>query len=188
MAIYKTVLLGIIAYFIGSFSLSYLITRKLIGKDIRNIGVKNAGALNVFLNLGLSQALLVGVTDCLKTLLIVVVGQAWGLDAVHTIIAASFGIIGHCFPIYYQFSGGRGAASTIGIFIYFIPLELFISLIPSALIGFRIKRLGMTPILFIALAPIIAYIHHQPDSLVFATMYITLLMGTINIILKKRRT
>ena len=183
MEIYKTIILAIAAYLVGSISPSYIITKKLTGKDIRNIDVKNAGTLNVFLNVGAWQGIIVGVFDCLKTLIIVLAGQAWGLDAVHTIAAASFGIIGHCFPVYHNFYGGKGVASVMGIFIYFIPLELLISIILSVLIGFIIGKLGITPVFFIALSPLIAALRNQPTSLVFALVYIAFLIGIINLII-----
>lgn len=182
MEIYKTIILAIAAYFIGSISPSYIITKKATGKDIRSIDKKNAGALNVFLNVGTSQGIIVGIIDCLKTFLIVLAGQLWGLDPVHTIIAASFGIIGHCFPVYHHFYGGKGAAPVIGIFIYFIPLELLISVIPSALVAHAIGGLGISPVFFIALSPLIAFIFNKPSSLVFALSYVAFLTGIINLI------
>ncbi|MCK4360062.1 MAG: glycerol-3-phosphate acyltransferase [Candidatus Cloacimonetes bacterium] len=183
METYKTIILALAAYFIGSISFSYIFTKKITDKDIRNIDIKNAGAFNVFLNVGKRIGTIVGVLDGLKTLLIVLIGKLIGLGMVNTIIAASFGIIGHCFPIYHNFYGGRGAASVIGIFIYFIPLELLISIIPAALIGFIIHKIGTTPIFFIAFSPIVAYISNKPPALVFAIVYVALLTGIMNLII-----
>ncbi|MBC8526102.1 MAG: glycerol-3-phosphate acyltransferase [Candidatus Cloacimonetes bacterium] len=183
METYKTIILALGAYFIGSISFSYIFTKKLTDKDIRNIDIKNAGAFNVFLNVGKRIGTIVGVLDGLKTLLIVLIGKLIGLGVVNTIIAASFGIIGHCFPIFHNFYGGRGAASVIGIFIYFIPLELLISIIPAVLIGFIIHKMGTTPVFFIAFSPIVAYISNKPPALVFAIVYVTLLTGIMNLII-----
>ena len=122
MDIVKTVILGVFAYFIGSISFSYIFTKRLTGKDIRNQRVKNAGAFNVLLSVGPLTGIMVGLLDAVKTLLIVLLAQAWGLEIVHSIVAASFGIIGHCFPIYYNFQGGKGAGTMFGILIYYIPV------------------------------------------------------------------
>lgn len=183
METYKTIILAFAAYFIGSISFSYIFTKKITDKDIRTIDIKNAGAFNVFLNVGKRVGTIVGVLDGLKTLLIVLIGKLIGLGMVNTIIAASFGIIGHCFPIYHNFYGGRGAASVIGIFIYFIPLELLISIIPAALIAFIIHRMGTAPVFFIAFSPIVAHISNKPPSLVLAIVYVTLLTGILNLII-----
>lgn len=189
MEIYLTVILAIVAYFAGSISFSYILTKKATGKDIRNIHLKTAGALNVILNIGQKIGIIVGLLDFLKTLVIVIIGRLIGLSPVNTIVAASFGIIGHCFPIFHKFYGGKGAASVIGIFIYFIPLELIISAIPALLIACTIlHRIGTSPIFFIGFSPIMAYLFNRPLSLVLAVTYVTLLTGIINaiIILSKR--
>ena len=116
------------------------------------------------------------------------IAQAWDLDSVHTIFAASFGIIGHCFPIYHDFYGGKGASCVVGIFIYFIPIEFLISIIPAALIAYSIHRMGTTPVFFILFSPIVSYIFRKPLPLVYSLAYISILTGVINavIIISKR--
>ncbi|NQV19330.1 MAG: glycerol-3-phosphate acyltransferase [Armatimonadetes bacterium] len=183
MEIVKTIILAITAYFIGSISFSYIITKKTTGKDIRNQKVKNAGAFNVLLSVGPLIGIIVGLLDAAKTLLIVLLAQAWGLNIVHSIIAASFGIIGHCFPIYYNFHGGKGAGTVVGILIYYIPLELLICIIPAAIIAFLIHRPGFAPVFFIPLSPLAAYISHKSLTLVNAIIYIVFLTSVLNAII-----
>ncbi|OPX26294.1 MAG: hypothetical protein B1H06_05835 [Candidatus Cloacimonas sp. 4484_143] len=188
MEIYKTIILAIAAYFIGSISFSYIFAKKHTGKDIRNLKVKNAGAFNVFLSVGPVFGISVGLLDASKTLLIVLLAQVWGLDIVHSIAAASFGIIGHCFPVYYNFHGGKGAGPVVGIFLYFIPIEFLICLIPAAIIAFLIHRPGTTPIFFILFSPLAAYISNKELVLVNSLIYLALLTAVLNaiILLTKR--
>jgi len=181
--IYKTIILAIAAYFIGSISFSYIFAKKMTGKDIRNLKVKNAGAFNVFLTVGPMVGIIVGLLDACKTLLIILVAQAWGLDVVHTIVAASFGIVGHCFPIYYGFRGGKGAGTVVGILIYFIPIEFLICLIPAAIIAFLIHRPGITPVFFILFSPLAAYISNKEMVLVNSIIYLVLLTTVLNAII-----
>ena len=183
MEIVKTIILAITAYFIGSISFSYIFSKKLTGKDIRNQKVKNAGAFNVLLSVGPLIGILVGLLDSAKTLLIVLLAQALGLNIVHSIIAASFGIIGHCFPIYFNFYGGKGAGTVVGILIYYIPLELLICIIPAAIIAFLIHRPGFAPVFFIPLSPLAAYISHKSLTLVNAIIYIVFLTSLLNAII-----
>ena len=183
MNIVKTIILAIAAYFIGSISFSYVLAKKLTGKDIRNQKVKNAGAFNVFLSVGPLSGIIVGLLDAVKTLLIVLLAQAWGLSVVHSIVAASFGIIGHCFPVYYNFYEGKGAGTVVGIFIYYIPVELLICLIPAAIIAFLIHKPGTAPVFFILLAPIVAYLFKKSPSLVNSILYVTLLTGILNLVI-----
>ncbi len=183
MEIYKLIILAIAAYFIGSISFSYIFAKNLTGKDIRNLNVKNAGAFNVFLSVGPLVGIIVGLLDASKTFLILIIANAWGLDIVPSIVAASFGIVGHCFPIYYGFHGGKGAGTVVGIFIYFIPLAFFIALVPAILIAFAIRRMGLTPLFFILLSPFVAYLLHKPEQLVNAMIFVSLLTGLLNLVI-----
>ncbi len=183
MEIYKTMILAIAAYFIGSISFSYIFAKKHTGKDIRNLNVKNAGAFNVFLSVGPVFGIIVGLLDACKTLLIILVAQAWGLDVVHTIVAASFGIVGHCFPVYYNFQGGKGAGPIVGIFLYFIPIEFLICLIPAVIIAFLIHRPGITPVFFILFSPLAAYISNKAVVLLNSIIYLVLLTTVLNAII-----
>lgn len=183
MEIYLTVILAAAAYFLGSISFSYIITKKLTGKDIRKVDIKNAGALNVLFNVGKKAGIMVGLLDIAKTLVIVLIGEALGLNPASVIIAASFGVIGHCFPVYYKFFGGKGAASVIGILIYYIPLELILSAVPALLITYLIGKLGFTPVLVFLFSPILTYIFDNSMSLVWAVTYLVLLTGIMNLII-----
>jgi acyl phosphate:glycerol-3-phosphate acyltransferase len=183
METYLTVILAIVAYFLGSISFSYIFTKKNMGQDIREIDIKNAGALNVLVNVNKMTGIMVGLLDIAKTLVIVLIGEALGLYPPSIIMAASLGVIGHCFPIYYKFSGGKGAASVIGILIYYIPLELVISVVPALLVAFFIGKLGTAPVFIFLFSPILAYIFGKPASLVWASTYLVLLTGVMNLII-----
>ena len=79
--IYQTVILAIVAYFLGSISFSYIFTKRRTGKDIRTVGVKNSGALNVFENVGKGIGLLAGIADALKAVVVVVIGKLIGRNS-----------------------------------------------------------------------------------------------------------
>ena len=70
--------------------------------------LKTAGAVNVIINVGPKIGVIAGILDFLKTLLIVIAANLIGLSLINIFIAASFGIIGHCFPVFHKFYGGRG--------------------------------------------------------------------------------
>jgi len=183
MDFFLTIILAVIAYFLGSISFSYIITKKSTGRDIRKIDIKNAGALNVLLNVDKKIGIIVGLLDIAKTLVIVLTGEALGLSPYAVIIAASFGVVGHCFPIYYKFYGGKGAASVMGILIYYIPLELIISALPALLIAYLIRRVGVTPVFMFLFSPVFTYIFDNPMSLFLAVTYLVVLTGIMNIVI-----
>ncbi|WP_096188613.1 glycerol-3-phosphate 1-O-acyltransferase PlsY [Evansella halocellulosilytica] len=106
----------IISYLIGSISFSYLIGMKLKKVDIRKHGSGNAGATNTLRVLGVGPAITVLLLDCAKGVVAVLLGLF--LTNGDPAIAAASGlasILGHNWPVYYGFRGGKGVATTIGV-------------------------------------------------------------------------
>lgn len=191
LEIFKLIFLSVAGYLIGSVSFSVIITKLVAGRDIRNIDLKNAGAYNVFKNIGSGWGCIVGVLDGLKGFFLICIGFLLKMEIPHIIIAASFVIVGHCFPVYYHFYGGRGASAVIGILVPFIPIELAIWLIPSIIIALFIKRLGFFPVfwLFLVLMTMLLFNwSNQAQDTVGALLYVMLLTGVLNtIIILSRR-
>lgn len=182
----KVILLSLIGYLYGSLSFSFIITKLLTGKDIRNIDFKNAGAYNVYKNIGKGWGALVAVLDGLKGYVIVIIGFLLNMNPSHVIIAASFVIIGHCFPVYYNFYGGRGGAPIIGVLIPFIPLQLLIGLIPAVIISLIIRKFGTFPafwLLFVLIQVLVLNLDDLASDTLHALLYVMLLTGVLNTII-----
>lgn len=114
----------IIAYLLGSISFSYLLAKKLKGIDIREYGSKNAGATNMLRVLGTGPAALVLILDILKGAVAVLIAiQLTDNSPVWVMLTGLLAIIGHNWPIFLKFKGGKGIATTIGVvaIIGFIP-------------------------------------------------------------------
>jgi len=128
------VLIALISYLIGSLPTAYLLVKKFSGQDIRKIGSGNIGAMNVIRvlkdkskKLALIVFLAVLIVDMAKGGLAVFLAQKFFLeDLIGPILATFFVILGHNYSIFLKFSGGRGAASLIGILLY---LDIFSFLI-----------------------------------------------------------
>lgn len=116
------------SYLLGSVSSAILITRLWTGKDIRTMGNKNAGAINVGQSVGFLPAILVVVFDFLKGSIPILASQTMGLGESCALAGAVFAVIGHSFPIYFHFRGGKGLATTIGALLVFTPLETLVIL------------------------------------------------------------
>jgi len=189
--ILKLIILSVAGYLIGSLSFSVIITKLVTGRDIRNIDFKNAGAYNVFKNIGKGWGCVVAVLDGLKGLFLICIGFLLKMQAPYIIIAASFVIIGHCFPVYNHFYGGRGGAPIIGVLVTFLPLELVVWFVPAILIGLLIKRLGFFPVFwlfFVLMTMLIFNWSHLSQDTVHALLYVMLLTGVLNtIIILSRR-
>lgn len=110
------------AYIIGSFPTAYLAGHFLKKVDIREMGDKNAGAANVYRNLGHNAGISVGVIDIAKGALVVLIARVLMDGTTPLMVAGLAGIAGHNWPFYLHFRGGRGAATAMGVLIAFVPI------------------------------------------------------------------
>lgn len=119
MVIY--VVMAIIAYLIGSVNFSVLISKKMAGFDVREKGSGNAGSTNVLRTVGKKAAVITLICDILKgivsILIAIIVGKiAKNISpAILVEVSAIFVVVGHTFPIFFEFKGGKGVATSLGI-------------------------------------------------------------------------
>jgi glycerol-3-phosphate acyltransferase PlsY len=117
----------LIGYLLGSIPSAYLAGRLRKGIDIREVGSRNMGAMNVFYQVGSIEAVLVTLVDLGKGVgAILLVRWLSGSPLVSpfdllTGIAGTAAVIGHIFPVFLKFRGGKGAATAIGILIFLMP-------------------------------------------------------------------
>ena len=108
-------------YLIGSISFAVLLVRLKTGKDIRKEGSGNAGATNVLRAHGRTLGLLVALLDVAKGAAAVLLVRAVTADPRAAAAAALAAILGHVFPLYYGFRGGKGVATAVGAFLVLAP-------------------------------------------------------------------
>ena len=119
MAVY--IIVAIIAYIVGSFNISILISKKVAGFDVREKGSGGTGATNMLRSVGKIPALITLIWDVLKGVISIGITLfiAWitGTKDVAFLvqIAGIFVIIGHTFPIFFGFKGGKGVATSLGV-------------------------------------------------------------------------
>jgi glycerol-3-phosphate acyltransferase PlsY len=111
----------IAAYIIGSFPSAYLVARFRKGIDIRNVGSHNMGAMNTFYKVGFWYGILVLVLDIGKGILAVAIPTILGVNQVAQILCGAVVVIGHIFPVFLKFKGGKGGATCIGVLVFLIP-------------------------------------------------------------------
>lgn len=121
--IWSYIITGIIAYLLGSISFSVIFTKRLAGFDVRKKGSGNAGSTNVLRTAGKKPAILTLICDILKGVIAVfiafLIGKIFNFDiqtsAILLQIAGIFVVIGHTFPIFFGFKGGKGVATALGV-------------------------------------------------------------------------
>ena len=116
------IVMAVIAYLIGSVNFSVIISKKMAGFDVREKGSGNAGSTNVLRTVGKKAAIITLICDILKgvvsVLIALLVGWIAGESANSAIvveIAALAVVIGHTFPIFFGFRGGKGVATSLGV-------------------------------------------------------------------------
>ena len=121
--IWAYILTAIIAYLLGSISFSVIFTKKIAGFDVREKGSGNAGSTNVLRTAGKKPAILTLICDILKGVVAIVVAYLMGKIANADIwssalliqIAGVCVVLGHTFPVFFGFKGGKGVATALGV-------------------------------------------------------------------------
>ncbi len=120
-------LLVLLAYLIGSLSFALLLVRWRTGRDIRTEGSGNAGATNVLRSHGKALGITVAVLDIAKGAFPVWLVRQVTADPRYAAAAGLAAILGHVFPLYSGFRGGKGVATAIGAFLVLAPLAALVS-------------------------------------------------------------
>jgi glycerol-3-phosphate acyltransferase PlsY len=119
----SAVLAVTLAYFVGSIPFAYLVARHQ-GIDLRVAGSGNVGASNVLRTTGIRAAIVAMLLDAAKGAVAVVVAQLLTAGVVTAVAAACASIIGHVYPIWLRFRGGKGVATAAGAFAVLAPAAL----------------------------------------------------------------
>jgi len=113
----------IIGYLLGSIPSAYIVTRLVMGKDVRHLGGGNVGGLNVFREVGPWPALVVGIVDLGKGAAAVAIAY-WllAVPPLFVLLAGLAAVIGHNWMVFLKFSGGKGMGPAIGVLAMVMPL------------------------------------------------------------------
>ncbi|MDY6063007.1 MAG: glycerol-3-phosphate 1-O-acyltransferase PlsY [Erysipelotrichaceae bacterium] len=121
MNIFYSILFGILGYLLGSLNPAYLISKYIYHIDLKTHGSGNLGGTNAARVMGKKIGIIVIILDISKAFIAVMLASIINKDA--AIIAGGLAIIGHCYPFYLHFKGGKGVASYVG---YLLALSIFI--------------------------------------------------------------
>lgn len=158
------------AYLIGSIPTAVWIGRLKYGVDIREHGSKNAGATNTFRVLGKKPGIIVLLIDILKGFVAVNLPLIF-LNIDHSslvdleIIAAIGAVLGHVFPIYVGFKGGKGVATSLGIIVGIHPLAAGICLLVFLLIFIVFKYVSLGAIMASVVFPLLIHFYFKDSTL-----------------------
>jgi len=178
----------VIGYLFGSIPSAYLAGRLRKGVDIREVGSKNMGAMNVYYEVGLMEAVLVTLVDLGKGIgAILLVRWLSGIPLISqfdllTGLTGAAAVIGHVFPLFLKFRGGKGGATAIGILIFLMPWAVPFLFIVFAIALFVTRNPTFSYSLLLIVFPFVAgfiYVdrYGEPLALVFYSIGLGVFLG-----------
>lgn len=173
---YSLYIMLIVAYLMGSLSFAIIVSKIMKMEDPRQYGSNNAGATNVMRSGNKKAAALTLLGDLVKGLLVVLIARyiMRGIDGGDAIvgICGVLAVIGHIYPIFFKFKGGKGVATAVGVLLGFSPWLALLLIITWGVVFKTTKISSLSAILACLLAPLYAYVLFGNTSYFGATLII----------------
>jgi acyl phosphate:glycerol-3-phosphate acyltransferase len=159
------------AYLLGSIPFGLVLTRLFGGGDVRKVGSGNIGATNVARAAGLFAGVLTLILDFAKGALAVWMAERLAnQSAFWMVLAGLAALIGHCFPVWLNFRGGKGVATAAGVFLVLCPWALLGAIVVFVLVVAFWRYVSLASISAAASMPLLTYFlwapHHAPPLVV----------------------
>ena len=153
------------AYLLGSIPNGYVLG-KLFGVDVRQIGSGNVGATNVARAVGKWQGVVTLLADAAKGMAPVAIGLWLNLkpDAIAAIAGAAF--LGHLYPVFLKFRGGKGVATGVGALLIIAPLATLLLIGVFVAVVLPTRLVSLSSIIAAAVTPLALWIFFQPPAIV----------------------
>ncbi|MDD4772190.1 MAG: glycerol-3-phosphate 1-O-acyltransferase PlsY [Eubacteriales bacterium] len=182
--IFGYLLCALTAYLLGSLNFGVIISKLGFGDDIRTHGSGNAGMTNMLRTYGKSAAMFTLLGDALKAVISVLAGHMIGGET-GAYIAGLGCILGHVFPVYFGFKGGKGVAVTAAMVLCLDPIVFAILFVVFALIVFFTKYISLGSVMCMMIYPLVLYRisgggFHVIIAIIIAALIIFLHRGNMN--------
>jgi glycerol-3-phosphate acyltransferase PlsY len=171
----------VIGYLLGSIPTAYIVSRVRKGIDIRTIGSGNMGGANVMREIGTREGVLVGLFDVAKGAGAILIAQVLNVSELWVFATGFAAVVGHNFPVFAGFRGGRGSATIVGIFLVLAPTAALVTLVVVAIPFFATRKFGGAIIIGFALLPLLIWLLVDSLSLVRYALAIDLFMLVRNL-------
>jgi glycerol-3-phosphate acyltransferase PlsY len=161
----------VVAYLLGSIPFGVILARLFGGADVRKAGSGNIGATNVARVVGPLAGVLTLILDAAKGAAAVLLAERLSNDsATWMMIAALAALVGHCYPVWLKFKGGKGVATAAGVFAALCPLACLAAVILFVLVVFFWRYVSLGSISAAAAMPLLIYFlwapHHAPPLVI----------------------
>jgi acyl phosphate:glycerol-3-phosphate acyltransferase len=146
------------SYLLGAVPFGFIIVKLLAGADVRAAGSGSTGATNVTRRVGLRAGALTYLLDVAKGVAAVLVMHAATSDPLWLGAAATAAIVGHIFPVFLKFKGGKGVATGVGAYLAIVPIAVLSTLVIWAALFWRTRIVSLSSIIATALVPLWVYL------------------------------
>lgn len=153
-----------ITYLFGSLPSGVWIGKRFKKIDIREHGSKNSGATNAYRVLGPKYGIMVLIADVLKGYIPLVIANYFGITGSSLVFLGLVAIFGHTFSFFLNFNGGKGVATSLGVFLYLIPNVIGILVVVFILVVYFTKYISLASIICAGLLPILTIFLPMKDS------------------------
>ena len=179
-------LIVLLGYFVGSIPTAYIAGRLLKSKDIRQMGDGNMGARNAFFQLGAKTGISIFFLDAGKGAMAILIAQTISLPQLAILLTGIAAVIGHNWPVFIGFRGGRGEATTIGVLLFLITRPMLILAGPAiAVLTIRKNVTLSSALLFIPL-PLVCWLLGVPGLLIGYSITLPCLVGFTHFLRTRR--
>jgi glycerol-3-phosphate acyltransferase PlsY len=176
----------LLSYLIGSIPVAYLAGRLIQRRDIRQFGDGNVGARNAYQHLGHRTGVAIFFIDVSKGLLAIVIARAAGLSQAGVFAAGALAVIGHNWPVFLGFRGGRGESVTIGVLLALVPIPVLIAAVPSLTGLFTRKSVMLASILLFIPLPLACWWQGVSLTLIIYSIGLPCLVGFTHFLREKQ--
>lgn len=178
------------AYLIGSINFAVIFAKAFLKKDVREIGSGNAGTTNVMRTAGFLPGALTFICDALKGFVAVFMGKlvfeylftngvAWAAPIYGAYACGVACMLGHVFPIFFQFKGGKGVATSVGIYAVCSPIAIISGLVVFAVGTVVSKMVSLGSLLATVVVVTLSIVFYDTSASIIPQMVLSLIMGII---------
>lgn len=187
----SAVITVIAAYLLGSINFAVIFSAVFVKKDVRDMGSGNAGTTNVMRTAGFLPGLLTFICDALKGFAACMIGKLI-FDYIHTATGAEWSLpiygaylcgvacmLGHIFPLFFQFRGGKGVATSVGIFAVCCPIAIIIGLAVFAVMTLITKIVSLSSLTATVTVVVISVVFYNENAALWPQAVLSIIMGAM---------
>ena len=187
----------IAAYLIGSISFAVIFAKSFLKKDVRELGSGNAGTTNVMRNAGFLPGALTFIFDALKGFAAAFMGKAifeyihtqtgseWSFWIYGAYLCGAACMLGHILPLFFGFKGGKGVATSVGIYAVCCPIAIIIGLAVFAVSTLVTRYVSLSSVLAATVGVVLAIVFHNDTAGILPQIILSISMGAMVIIKHK---